>query len=256
MIAICPLSLVPVRKEPSDRSEMTTQLIFGDLVELVTAQGNWQEIRILDDGYTGWVDKKQLEILTDEEALLLNSSPFVLSTEAIHTATCSKGGYLNLVAGSRLPYYQEKEFTISNCLFLFAGKVCIPSRPTSSNIVSCAMSYLHAPYLWGGKSPLGIDCSGFTQMVYKLNGISLPRDAWQQALIGEPVATNEPTRTGDLAFFVNDQQKVVHVGLLLDDQRIIHASGKVRIDTLDHQGILNVDTNQYSHQLFSIRRFF
>lgn len=256
MIAICHLSVVPVRKDPSDRSEMTTQLLFGDLVEIKGEQGNWREIRILDDGYTGWVDKKQLEVLTDEEALILSSSPYVLSTESVHTATCSKGGYLHLVAGSRLPYYRDKEFTVSDCLFLFAGNTIIPSRPTPAAVHQHAMMYLHSPYLWGGKSPFGIDCSGFTQMVFKLNGVSLPRDAWQQALTGEPLEKNEERRTGDLAFFVNDQQKVVHVGLMLDDLRIIHASGKVRIDTLDQQGIVNGDTKQYSHQLFSVRRYF
>lgn len=256
MIAICPLSIVPVRKEPSDRSEMTTQLLLGDLAEVLSEQGSWREIRVLDDNYTGWVDAKQVEVLSDDDALLLSSSTFVLSAETMHTATCSKGGYLNVVIGSRLPHYHEKEFSMNDCLFLFAGKVTTPTRPTSAGIVDCAKQYLHAPYLWGGKSPFGIDCSGFTQMVYKMNGISLPRDAWQQALTGEPVELHELSHAGDLAFFTNDQGKVVHVGLMLDEDRIIHASGQVRIDTLDKEGIIRASDGVRTHRLSSKRRYF
>jgi len=116
------------------------------------------------------------------------------------------------------------------------------------------MMYLNAPYLWGGRSPFGIDCSGFTQVIYKLNGFKLPRDASQQATIGETLSFIEESESGDLAFFDNEEGNIIHVGIMLENNNIIHASGKVRIDKIDHQGIFNSETNTYSHRLRLIKK--
>ena len=114
--------------------------------------------------------------------------------------------------------------------------------------------YLNSPYLWGGRSPFGIDCSGFTQMVFKLNGIKLPRDAYEQAEIGKTLNFIEETQKGDLAFFDNEEGKIIHTGIIIDKNKIIHSSGKVRIDNLDHYGIFNAETGKYSHNLRLIKK--
>jgi gamma-D-glutamyl-L-lysine dipeptidyl-peptidase len=113
---------------------------------------------------------------------------------------------------------------------------------------------LNSPYLWGGKTPFGIDCSGFTQMAYKLAGIKLRRDAWQQAEQGHTINLLEETEPGDLAFFDNDEGNIVHVGIILRDHKIIHAAGKVRIDSIDHYGINNKELKKYTHKLRLIKR--
>ena len=112
-----------------------------------------------------------------------------------------------------------------------------------------AKEFLNAPYLWGGKSFFGVDCSGFTQLVYKVNNVKLPRDAYQQAEVGEALSFVEESQPGDLAFFENAEGRIIHVGIMLDDQKIIHASGKVRIDTLDSTGIFNQEMNKHTHKL-------
>jgi cell wall-associated NlpC family hydrolase len=123
-----------------------------------------------------------------------------------------------------------------------------------SNIVNTALLYLNTPYLWGGKTPFGIDCSGFTQMVYKLNGFNILRDASQQASQGEVLSFIEESSPGDLAFFDNNEGEITHVGIIMEDHRIIHAHGKVRIDLLDQSGIYNLDTKIHSHKLRMIKK--
>ncbi|MFM9053187.1 MAG: C40 family peptidase, partial [Bacteroidota bacterium] len=140
--------------------------------------------------------------------------------------------------------------------FEFKGNKVLPGRPVPDTIKSIAFGYLGAPYQWGGKSPFGIDCSGFTQMVFRINGIALPRDAWQQAETGVLLEKNDEVRTGDLAFFKNSDGKIVHVGIVLQQRQIIHASGEVRVDSLDQEGIFNNSTGKYSHRLDSLRRYF
>lgn len=256
MIAICHLSVVPVRKEPSDRSEMTTQLLMGDLVEINGEDGNWRKVTILDDGYSGWVDVKQVLYLSDEEALIANDSPVQYSDMLTATAVQENGTVKSIVLGSHLPSLKNGRFVLGPHTFTCTGTTITPDKPTASGIERQAMKYLNAPYLWGGKSPFGIDCSGFTQMVFRLNGISLPRDAWQQALKGALVDWSEGVNTGDLAFFENADKKVVHVGVVLAGNRIIHASGQVRIDTLDADGIVRTGDGVRTHRLCCIRRYF
>ena len=123
-----------------------------------------------------------------------------------------------------------------------------------SDIVNTGLLYLNTPYLWGGKTPFGIDCSGFTQMVYKLNGFNILRDASQQASQGDALSFIEESSPGDLAFFDNNEGDIIHVGIIMENHRIIHAHGKVRIDLLDHSGIYNVDTQKHSHKLRVIKR--
>ena len=143
---------------------------------------------------------------------------------------------------------------INTSKYSFEGiKVC--GQKPKSDLVKTAFMYLNAPYLWGGKTPFGIDCSGFTQMVYKLNGYSLLRDASQQATQGEALSFIEESEAGDLAFFDNDEGVITHVGIIMEDNYIIHSSGKVRIDRLDHLGIFNPDTQRHTHKLRVIKKY-
>jgi cell wall-associated NlpC family hydrolase len=160
-----------------------------------------------------------------------------------------------IVMGSSLPFYRSKKFFIGQKEFSYDGQVKTLTKPDIKSVAENAFMYLNAPYLWGGRSPFGIDCSGFTQIIYKLSGILLSRDAWQQAQHGRSISSIEEAREGDLAFFKNDEDKIVHTGIVLNNNRIIHASGKVRVDKLDNHGIFNVDRNGYTHRLASVRRF-
>jgi len=252
MHAISKLSIVPVRKEPSDRSEMVTQLLFGETCEVMETEGSWSKIKTDYDRYTGWVDTKQVTRLDDEEAQKLSDSPLSVSSDLVQLVINGQE-IIPVVLGSSLPFYYGKKFFIGEKEFSFDGNVKTMTGPDASKIVENAFMYINAPYLWGGRSPLGLDCSGFTQMVFKLSGIKLLRDAFDQSGQGKKISF-EDAKEGDLAFFRNDDNRVVHVGIILSNNRIIHASGKVRIDKLDEEGIFNEETGKHSHKLAVIRR--
>ena len=252
MHAICKLSIVPVRKEPSDRSEMVTQLLFGETFEVLETAGAWSKIKTDYDRYSGWVDTKQITKLDDEEAQKLSDSPLSVSNDLIQLVMNGQE-MIPVVLGSSLPFYYGKKFFISDNEYRYDGNVRTITGPDASIIIENAFMYINAPYLWGGRSPLGLDCSGFTQMVFKLSGIKLLRDAADQAGQGKKVSF-EDAKEGDLAFFKNDDQRIVHVGIVLSNNRIIHSSGKVRIDKLDEEGIFNEETGKHTHKLAVIRR--
>lgn len=251
LFGICPLSIVPVRSEPSDRSEQVTQLLFGDVFEVIQNQKKWTQIKIMDDQYEGWIDSKQWELVSEHQMqLLLQKSP-VFCGDLLEFIS-GKDHVLNSIPlGSQLNFLDIPEINTEK--LVFEGLKLSGIQP-KQEIIKTAFLYLNAPYLWGGKTPFGIDCSGFTQMVYKLNGYHLKRDASQQALQGEPLSFIEESEPGDLAFFDNEEGKIIHVGIIMQDHYIIHASGKVRIDRLDHLGIFNVDNQQHTHRLRVIKK--
>ena len=253
--SICQVSVAPVRKEPSDSSEMVTQLLFGELCEILEVKQQWVKIKIYFDGYEGWVDYKQVSILSEIEfanfsqdhsyisepfsLLILNNQPFPVTIGAeVHGA----------IDNSVFKLAPDKHFFIDETL--------LKGKKKKDQILELAFKYINTPYLWGGKTTYGIDCSGLVQMVYKLAGYKLPRDAGQQALEGQVLSFIEEAEPGDLAFFENQDGKIIHVGFILPDQKILHAHGKVRIDNLDYTGIFNSDLNKYTHQLRFIRRIF
>ena len=255
MFAICPLSIVPVRKEASDQSEMVNQLLFGETVELISKNGNWRKIKSTYDEYIGWVDKKQLLTLEDSEYATLQTSKSYIVTDLVQIAVKGKSEMLPLLVGSNLPFYkEEKSFTLGESVYEFDGKAKLLEKAEPESILMHSYMFLNAPYLWGGRSPFGIDCSGFTQVVFKLCGIKLRRDANQQAEQGTVINLLEEAQPGDLAFFDNADKKIIHVGIILPGHQIIHASGKVRVDRLDHQGIFNTESGSYSHNLRVIKR--
>lgn len=256
MYGICNLSIVPCRREPSDRSEMVTQLLFGDHFEVIETAGSWCRIKIAYDSYECWIDKKQFQPLEQHTFDILNTTGIFSANELVQVITHHNTKQLfPIVIGSSLPNFDNGECVVENQSYLYDGAFISGELPfTKAGIVEIAMMYLNAPYLWGGKTPFGIDCSGFTQMVYKLNGVSLKRDAYQQAEQGETLSFVEEAEPGDLAFFDNDEGRIVHVGIVMENNKIIHASGKVRIDGFDHHGVFNNEKKDYSHRLRLLKR--
>ncbi|KAF0198942.1 MAG: hypothetical protein FD166_933 [Bacteroidetes bacterium] len=254
--AICYLSLVAVRAEPSGKAEMVNQLLFGDLAEIIDNYDHWLKIRTLTDGYEGWCDQKQLFLLSDETLEVLKGSSIRVVSDTTGVLLTQGRPGINLVMGSSLYMLPNGLIAGPNGDYhLTEGEFCMPELLNPEEIAETASLYLNAPYLWGGRSPFGIDCSGLVQVVFKIKGISLKRDAAQQANQGNLINLIEESRAGDVAFFDNEEGKIIHTGIITGKGSIIHASGEVRIDPLDHHGIFNKKDGKYSHKLRVIRRF-
>jgi hypothetical protein len=248
---ICNLSVIPVRNEPSDKSEMTSQLLFCDFVKIIERYKNWLKVEALFDNYEGWVDSKQLAIITkDYSDKNISSSNIVIEnvTEIINESL--KFNILAVI-GSAIPASVNGSFFINNDKYSFLQNDIYKD---DLSIEQIALKYCNTPYLWGGRTPFGIDCSGFTQIVYKIYGVCLKRDASQQAEQGIQVDFLSEVKSGDLAFFENEDGKIIHVGILLSENKIIHASGKVKIDDIDHEGIFSRENDRYTHKLRFIKR--
>jgi hypothetical protein len=251
MFGICNLAIIPLRAEPSDRSEIVSQVLFGEHFEVLTTEKQWARIRLQFDGYEGWIDVKQYQPIIDEQYLQLTKDAIILNSDLVEYITSPNNLLMPIPLGASLSFLNHSEINIAG--FDFEGMKISGIKP-KSNLINTSFMYLNAPYLWGGKTPFGIDCSGFTQMVYKLNGYHLKRDASQQATDGEALSFIEESEPGDLAFFDNEEGKIIHVGIIMDNNYIIHSSGKVRIDRLDHLGIYNAETNRHTHKLRVIKK--
>jgi len=251
------LSVVPAREEAADQSEMVTQVLFGEHYKIIEERVNWVKIRLAFDKYECWIDRKQsFEVSKEIYDSIETAKSWTTSIDLAAIASdINSGSLIPLLMGSSLPNFEANKSRWGDSVFEFSGMAVKSNEGISrERIVDNAMMYLNAPYLWGGRSPFGIDCSGFTQLVYKIAGKKLPRDAYQQAEIGQTLSFVEESQNGDLAFFDNEEGRITHVGILLENNEIIHASGKVRIDKIDHQGIYNVDTKKYSHKLRLIKK--
>lgn len=269
---ICTKPLLPIRSEPSECSEMVTQILFGELFEIFEEKDSWSRIRNLSDNHIGWGTTKMMQKLSPEIFLKLESLKPVLTRDVI--APCYRKDdatpRLFLPAGSRL-YDFDKSTGSFPVFFSKAATGNIfemedwhieqsnvdndrASVSMPKDIVAYTSRFLNAPYLWGGKSILGMDCSGLVQMVFSIFGFDLPRESRDQVLIGDPVVDLSVAQPADLAFFANPEGKVVHVGLLLDANHIIHASGSVHVDPIDNYGIFSETLGRYTHSLFAIRR--
>jgi gamma-D-glutamyl-L-lysine dipeptidyl-peptidase len=252
------LSILPVRSEPSDRSEMVTQLLFGEMYTILDEKDGWLLVIGLFDNYEGWIDKKMSLAFPEDLFEKAKDNPVFLVNDIIAKAkNLTDNSICHLVKGSVLPFLEKGIVNLGKMKFSVEGNVVeIPKNPDLSNLEKEALAYLDVPYLWGGRSPFGIDCSGFVQMVFRSCGMNLPRDASQQVNLGETVSFIFEASPGDLAFFDNASGSITHVGIIIGDGRVIHASGKVRIDRIDHNGIFNVTEGKYSHNLRIIKRVY
>ena len=238
------LSIIPVRREASESSEMVSQLLFGELVQVLEETPQWLRIKTKHDDYEGWVDRKMLSESDEEEF-----PNIVLSLNAILSSVEHR---FPLTIGAKIPEIEDEILVIGDEQYAVEqGWIGRPDMDVEG-AVELILQLKDAPYLWGGRHPFGIDCSGFSQLFYRLMGHEIPRDASQQVKLGEEVFLQE-AQTGDLAFFVKND-KVTHVGVLLDNKTIIHASGKVRIDDIDNSGIFVKEHKAYSHHLLSVKR--
>jgi hypothetical protein len=254
---ISTLSVIPGRAEPADAAEQVTQLLFGESYEVRETRKKWMRIRCGTDGYDCWIDIKQHTPIDEKYFDRLSKTKFSpCSLEMAGLAIRQSDGQITpILLGSTLPFFKDGQFKIGKEIYQFEGHVQEKAEKKNSNLlIQNAMMFLQTPYLWGGRHPFGVDCSGLVQVCYRTIGVMLPRDAYQQAEWGQSLSFIEESQPGDLAFFDNDDGRIIHVGILLEDNYIIHASGHVRIDRIDHQGIYNNTQKDYSHRLRIIKR--
>ena len=244
------LSIIPQRSDANDKAEMTNQILFGEHFKVLEIRKKWSKIRLSHDSYEGWICNKQWQEISEEDYKQLDKDVATITTDILDIIT--KEYQQPIVIGSVLPFYKSGHALINEEMYKFDG-LSTQGYVDKNKLRQNALIFLNAPYLWGGRSPLGIDCSGLTQIVYRLQGIDLPRDAYQQAKVGTTLSFIEESEVGDLAFFDDKEGKVIHVGIILEDNHIIHASGKVRIDRIDQQGIFNSEIGKHTHKLRLIK---
>jgi hypothetical protein len=234
-----------MRKENNHQSEMVSQLLYGDCFKIIGIKKKWLNITTVEDDYSGWIDRKQAQKITLELLQELDKKSSY-STSLVDYLETAHNSLTPIVLGSNISCVKLLNHT-------FKGNIT-EGEKEKINLLKTASLYLNTPYLWGGKTPIGIDCSGLTQMIYRINGYKIPRDASQQANLGETLSFIDESEPGDLAFFDDEEGKINHVGILLENHFILHAHGQVRINRIDQTGIYNSQTQQYSHKLRIIKK--
>ena len=233
---ICNLSVVPMRKEASHTSELVSELLFNDIYKIIDENDEWLKIQCMYDSYEGWIRKLQHNEITDiEYNEFISKDQYIVNVPCIH--------YENMILSLGSKVFTQVE-----------GTVPLSKTFDTEVLIDSAFKMQHTPYRWGGKSIMGIDCSAFVQLCAKIAGYKLPRDASQQYNFGDTISNLSEAQPGDIAFFENKDHRIIHVGILLSKNIIIHASGKVRIDTIDATGIFNNELNTYTHYLCKIKR--
>jgi len=235
---------------------MVSQLVFGERVQGLEQQGNWLKIRNESDAYEGWATSYMLTSVSGSQA---NGTPFyrfISSNEPVLFDESGRSMHLPIgaVIPSAEPYMSKDHLQIGERRWrIYQDALFLSINP--SELLSFAQRLLYTPYLWGGRSSYGIDCSGFTQLCYKVCGIAIPRDSGQQWKAAKQIswASRKPT---DLVFFnQNGKPNISHVGILMNANEIIHASGRVRIDSIQAEGIIRKSDQKLTHQFVGIGRF-
>jgi gamma-D-glutamyl-L-lysine dipeptidyl-peptidase len=255
---IIKFSAVTGRAEAAHRSEMVTQLLFGELVKTLDTSNEWVYVEGAADGYKSWILRGSYHPVNQQQADAYTAHTHYLTFDPVSKLKTGPNKAIYIPCSSVLPNFNPdtNEGTLGDLHYIFEGNIVpIKQKPAPEKILVKAAKLLNAPYLWGGKTLMGIDCSGFVQCVFKVAGLQLPRDAYQQAEMGQTIdfANVHP---GDLAFFINANGRITHVGILMGNGQIMHASGSVKVSKIDAQGIFNDDLNGYSHNLSLIKRLF
>lgn len=247
---ICENIFVPLRSGPSHKSEMLSQVLFGEKYSIIDSSGSWFKIETVFDNYRGWIDSDHLQHSPSDNS----ATGSVLSRGLV----CFRNDETKLVLepGCEIfnPDFEKKVFTIGKNVYRSHDDFDQGFISTRDSLPDTAMRFINSPYIWGGRLPSGIDCSGLTQLVYKIHGVAIPRDSREQAETGSSVDFIDATAPGDLVFFDNERGRISHVGMIVSRGLVIHASGRVRIDRIDHQGIYKAEKKGYSHRLRLIRR--
>ena len=243
---ICNLSIVPIRNESSDASELLSQVLYGDVFKVLEKRKKWSKIRLAFDHFEGWINNKQYKEISEEDYSTILNEEDIYSADLVEFIKDENDQLYPISIGSSLNGLSLLNHSYDG--HLTSGK------KNKSNIINTAFLYLNTPSFNGGKTPFGIDCSGFTQMVYKLNGYRILKDVALQSTQGEALSFIEESEPGDLAFFDNNEGVIIHVGIIMDNNYIIHAFGKVRIDRLDHSGIYNAESKMHTHKLRVIKK--
>ena len=266
-------SVVPVRAEAREQAEQTTQMLFGEVCTIEEQKSRWNRVKLQLDGQEGWVDKKMITPMSHEEyeahAKALKTAAMVAMPMA-YAVSENNGQTIPLTAGTMLPGYKEGAFSVLGVRFRIDPSMVIehPLELTQANLLQATRFFLNVPYLWGGKNAMGMDCSGFTQVVFSLFGKQLQRDASAQVRQGRTIASWKTAKPGDLVFFCHyheesesEKERVTHVGILLDQERVLHCSGRVKVERIDDTGILSMEqadeahpTGVYTHKLLYIKR--
>lgn len=252
---ICPVSIVPIRNSSSNKSEMISQLLFGELAEVLETKGRqWAKVRCAWDNFVGWVAANQIKAITPSEFERFQHD-YAYSLELFHTLLADNH-CVPVVMGAQLPGFDGMRFKLDEGYFTFSGQAVFPGNiePSPEFVIKIVRKYLYAPFLWGGRSPMGIDAPGLIQMAFKLAGIPMPREAEQQVYLGKTVDFVEQSHPGDIAFFENKSGRIAHCGVILPNNEVIHAYGSVRIDSIDHFGIYNREQSRYTHRLRVVKR--
>ncbi len=257
---IIPLRIVPVRSQPTHKAEMVTQLMFGEIFKITDKILRWYKVRGWWDDYEGWLEEQYFIFISEDQYQTLTEEPVVIlerKDQATWGDPVSETVYL--LEGSRLPSWDLSHHTCQIGSVRYSLPDIHPEAGVQKNrayLTGYAQFFKGVPYLWGGTSSCGFDCSGYVQTVFRICGIRLPRDASRQCRQGKDIPFIDKARPGDLAFFGEEKDLITHVGIILSGQRIIHASGRVRIDRLDHQGIFDTRRKTYTHKLRLIKNPF
>lgn len=252
---VCRLSVVPMRTEPAHKAEQVSQLLFGDHYEVfeISKDKKWLHISVYYDQSEGWIDALQHHAITKDHNEYINRADFKIITDLATSILYNKSPLLILI-GSIIPISGSELFKMEEQFAFNGDSKSLGLKRDFEFIKLIAHKYLHAPFLSGGKSPFGIDASGLIQMTYKINGYRLGRTVTEQSRQGKEIKKFSEAMPGDLAFFGIKENKISHIGMIVEKDKIIHAYGKVQIDLLDEKGIVNPDTGTHTHQLLHIRR--
>lgn len=258
-------SVIPVRAEAREGAEQNTQMLFGELCEILPSDvshphsDRWRHVRLEADGQEGWVDAKMVTPMEDKEYQTYKKAyqeAALVAYPMAYAVSENNGQTVPLTAGTGLTKYKEGRFEVLGVGFHIDPNMVItkPLELNEKNLLQTVRFFLNVPYLWGGKNALGMDCSGFTQIIMSLFGKNLLRNASEQATQGQPIGELSKAKAGDLVFFDHQDGKISHVGIVIDPERVIHCSGRVKVEKLDETGIYSAEQNQYTHHLVCIKR--